>query len=309
MLPSTPGSATDAVAAAPMTKAAGVERRPRPAWLRFMADEPLGALGLLVVATLVVLVALARFIAPYDPLEVDFMAMLQAPSAAHIMGTDQMGRDVFSRLLYGGTTALSVGVISAFLGCTLGALIGTASAYFGGKIDLYVQRVNDIVLVFPGIVLAMVIVSLLGRGQVMGLDLNVILAIAIPIVPQVVRVIRSSALTLRELPYIDAARAAGFSHLRIICRHMAPNVMAIYLILLTVNIAQAILLEASLSFLGLGITEPKATWGLMLSGASQYYRDAPWLIIFPGIAIGITVFAFNLLGDALRDWLDPRLRR
>ncbi len=157
--------------------------------------------------------------------------------------------------------------------------------------------------------LALAVVAVLGKFPVLGLDLNLIIAIAIPIVPKVARVVRSAALGVRAMPYVDAARAAGYSHRRIIFRHIIPNVTAPYLIMLTAFIAQAILLEASLSFLGLGVTEPTPAWGLMLSGSSeQFYREAPWMIIFPGIAISLAVFAFNLFGDALRDYLDPRFK-
>ena len=194
-------------------------------------------------------------------------------------------------------------------GCTLGAAVGVASAYFGGRIDDIIQRITDILLSFPIVVLALVVVAMLGRKLLLGVDINLIVAIAIPIVPKVIRVVRAAALTIREMPYVDAARAGGYSHARIIFRHMAPNVAAPYLIMLTAYIAQAILLEASLSFLGLGVAEPTPSWGLMLSGnASDFYREAPWMILFPGIAISLAVFAFNLFGDSLRDWLDPKFR-
>jgi peptide/nickel transport system permease protein len=172
-----------------------------------------------------------------------------------------------------------------------------------------VHRFIDVMLAFPIIVLALVVVAMLGRNLVGGVDVNLIVAIAIPIVPKVARVVRSAALSIREMPYIDAARAAGFSHTRIIFRHMVPNVSAPFLIMFTAFIAQAILLEASLSFLGLGVTEPTPAWGLMLSGnASDFYREAPWMILFPGLAISVAVFAFNLFGDSLRDWLDPKFK-
>ena len=167
----------------------------------------------------------------------------------------------------------------------------------------------DILLSFPIIVLALVVVAVLGKAPILGIDINLIVAIAIPIVPRVARVVRAAALSVRSMPYIDAARAAGYSHSRIIMRHMAPNLVAPFLIMLTAHIAQAILLEASLSFLGLGVTEPTPAWGLMLSGmANDLFRQAPWMILFPGIAISLAVFAFNLFGDSLRDWLDPKFK-
>ena len=235
--------------------------------------------------------------------------MLAPPSWAHPLGTDNFGRDILSRILYGARTAIVMGLVSALLGSTLGAIIGLASAYFGGVVDLLIQRVVDIFLSLPIIVLALVVVAMLGRNLVLGFDLNLILAISIPIIPNVARVVRSSALSIREMAYIDAARVAGYSTRRIIFRHMAPNLIAPYLIMLTAFIAQAILLEASLSFLGLGVTEPSPAWGLMLAGnAVDFYRQAPWMIIFPGLAISLAVFAFNLLGDSLRDWFDPKSR-
>ena len=283
--------------------------RQRSALLAFAAEQPLGAVAFLVILAMAFAAAFADWIVLYDPEAIDFSAMLAAPSAEHPFGTDAFGRDILTRIIYGARTALSIGVLSSFLGCALGATVGVASAYFGGKIDLVIQRFVDILLSFPIIVLALVVVAILGRNLVAGIDVNLIVAIAIPIVPKVARVVRSSALAIREMPYIDAARAAGYSHARIIFRHMCPNVAAPFLIMLTAFIAQAILLEASLSFLGLGVSEPKPAWGLMLAGnASDFYREAPWMVIFPGLAISLAVFAFNLLGDSLRDWLDPKFR-
>jgi peptide/nickel transport system permease protein len=230
--------------------------------------------------------------------------MLSRPSAAHWLGTDAFGRDVLTRILYGSRTAMLVGFVSALFGATLGAVIGVASAYFGGKVDLAIQRVMDIFLAFPLIILALAVVSILGNG--IG---NVIVAITVPMIPRAALGARSCALAIREMPYVDAARAAGFRHRRIIMRHMLPNVMAPYLIMLTAFLGQAILLEASLSFLGLGVAEPTPAWGLMLRGAAvQFAEAAPWMAIFPGLAISLAVFAFNLFGDSLRDALDPRLR-
>ncbi|HZU07373.1 MAG TPA: ABC transporter permease [Chloroflexota bacterium] len=271
---------------------------------QFARRRPLGALGGVIIVGLGLAALLAPLIAPYDPLETNFLAMLRPPSREFLFGTDAFGRDVLSRLIYGARTALLIGFTSSILGASLGALLGTVSAYFGGKVDLLLQRVMDIFLSFPLIVLALGVVAVLGTGV-----LNVILAIAVPIVPQVARVVRASALSVRAMPYVEAARAVGAGHWRIIARHMLPNVMAPYLIMLTAFLGQAILLEASLSFLGLGVAEPTPAWGLMLRGAGvQFAERAPWLAIAPGLAISITVFAFNLFGDALRDALDPRLR-
>jgi peptide/nickel transport system permease protein len=282
--------------------------RSRRAWLAavrtFARQRPLGAAGALVVIVMLLVAAAAPALAPYDPVAVDFGAMLAPPSAKHWLGTDSFGRDVLSRLIYGSRTALLVGFGSALLGATTGAILGVGSAYFGGRIDLYLQRFMDIFLAFPLIVLALAIVSILGNSLH-----NVIMAITLPMIPRCALVIRSTALSVREMPYVDAARAAGFRHGRIILRHMLPNVMAPYLIMLTAFLGQAILLEASLSFLGLGVQEPIPAWGLMLRGAAvEFAETAPWMAIFPGLAISLGVFAFNLFGDSLRDALDPKLR-
>jgi len=285
-----------------------VPKRRHPV-LQFMAQQPLGAAGLAIIVLMAVCAAFAPWVAPYDPLTVDYGAMLAPPAAEHWLGTDSFGRDVLSRVIYGARTALAIGFIASFLGSTLGAVIGVASAYFGGKTDLVIQGIMDVLLSFPIIVLAITVVAVLGNNVVLGIDVNLIIAIAVPMLPRVERVVRSAALAIRELPYIDAARAAGYSHTRIIFRHIIPNVVAPYLIMLTAFVAQAILSEASLSFLGLGVTEPTPSWGLMLSGsAADFYQQAPWMIVFPGIAISLGVFAFNLFGDSLRDWLDPKIK-
>lgn len=275
----------------------------------FMVRQPMGALGLLVILVMIFAAAFARWVAPYDPLAVNYENLLLAPSWQHPLGTDNFGRDVFSRVIFGAQTALAVGFLASFWGSTLGAIIGVTSAYFGGKIDMITQRFMDVLLSFPIIVLALAVVAILGQNIIYGIDVNLIFAIGLPMVPKVARVVRSSALAIRELPYVDAARVAGFSHTRIIFRHIIPNVVAPFLIMLTAFVGQAILLEASLSFLGLGVTEPTAAWGLMLAGsAADFYREAPWMIIFPGLAISLAVFAFNLFGDSLRDWLDPKMK-
>jgi peptide/nickel transport system permease protein len=272
--------------------------------LQFARQRTLGAAGAIIILLMILAAVIADLIAPYDPLRTDYAAMLQRPSSTHWFGTDSFGRDVLSRIVYGSRTALWVGFSSSFLGATVGAVIGVASAYFGGRTDLIVQRFMDLLLSFPLIVLALVVVAVLGTGTT-----NVILAITVPMIPRCALVVRSSALSLRRTPFVDAARALGFSHWRIIFRHMLPNVMAPYLIMLTAFLGQAILLEASLSFLGLGVAEPVAAWGLMLRGAAvEFAERAPWMAIYPGIAISLSVFAFNLFGDSLRDALDPKLR-
>ncbi|MFQ5896813.1 MAG: ABC transporter permease [Candidatus Methylomirabilia bacterium] len=297
-----------AVGRLPVDAAATLERSKLRDWahaaLRFARQKPLGAAGAAIVILMALAAILADVVAPYDPLETNLVAMFTPPNAGNWMGTDSFGRDVFSRIIYGSRTALLVGFSAALLGATGGLLIGVASAYFGGYTDLLVQRIMDVFLAFPLVILAMAVVSILGTGT-----FKVILAIIVPMVPRAARVCRSNALAIREIPYVDAARACGFGHRRIILRHMLPNVMAPYLIMLTAFLGQAILLEAVLSFLGLGVQEPTAAWGLMLQGgAEEYAESAPWLAIFPGMAITLAVFAFNLFGDSLRDVLDPRLR-
>lgn len=284
-----------------------VPKRRHPV-VHFAAQQPLGTVGLLVIVTMCLAAAFAEQVVPHDPFQTNYMTLLAPPSWEHPLGTDNFGRDIFSRVIYGARTALAIGFLASLSGCTIGALIGVVSAYFSGWVDILVQRVMDVLLSFPIIVLALAVVAVLGKNVVLGIDVNLIIAIGLPMVPKVARVVRSSALAIREMPYIDAARAAGYSHSRIMLRHIVPNVVAPYLIMLTAFVAQAILLEASLSFLGLGVTEPTPAWGLMLSGsAADFYLEAPWMIIAPGVAISLAVFAFNLFGDALRDWLDPKI--
>jgi peptide/nickel transport system permease protein len=281
----------------------GVAERARRAVAEFGRRQPLGALG----GAVVLLMCLAALLAPAlplgDPRETSFLEILQPPTLGHLLGTDAFGRDQLSRLVHGARTALLVGFASSIVGSSVGALLGVIGAYFGGKVDLVLERCMDVVLSFPLIILAIAVVAALGSGW-----LNLILAIMIPMIPRVARVVRSSALAIRQMPYVEAARCVGASHHQIILRHMLPNVMAPYLIMLTAFLGQAILLESSLSFLGLGVAEPEPAWGLMLKGAMQTAERAPWLAIAPGFAISLAVLAFNLLGDSLRDALDPRLR-
>ncbi len=266
--------------------------------------QPVGVAGLAVVILMIIAGAFAPWLTPYHPEYNDFAAMLTPPNFEHWLGTDQFGRDILTRILYGAQTALFVGFTAAAIGAVGGLVLGVASAYFGGMFDLILQRIMDVFMAFPLIILALAVVATLGTGTQ-----NVIIAITIPFIPQCARVVRSNALAIREIPYVDAARALGFGHARIILRHMAPNVMAPFLILFTAFVGQAILLEASLSYLGMGVQEPTPAWGLMLQGgAEEYAESAPWVAVWPGVAISLAVFGFNLFGDAVRDTLDPRLR-
>jgi len=266
--------------------------------------QPLGVFGAIVVLAMVIMAIFAPWLTPYNPEANSFEYMLVPPSADFWFGTDQFGRDLLTRIIYGARTALFVGFVAAGIGAFAGLILGVGSAYFGGKVDLIFQRIMDVFMAFSLIIMALAVVAIFGTGIQ-----NVIIAITIPFIPRCARVVRSNALAIREIPYVDAARAMGFSHLRIILRHMAPNVMAPFLIMLTAFVGQAILIEASLSYLGLGVQEPTPAWGLMLQGgAEEYVESAPWVAVFPGLAITLAVFGFNLFGDAVRDTLDPRLR-
>ncbi|HVY16559.1 MAG TPA: ABC transporter permease [Rhodopila sp.] len=275
-----------------------------PKMLGFCRRERLGTFGLVIVFVMAFCGLAADLIAPYSPTSNDFSAMTEAPSWAHWLGTDQFGRDLLSRIIFGARTAMIVGLSSALVGGALGLVLGVASAYFGGLVDLVLQRIFDIMMAFPLIIMALAVVSIFGTGVH-----NVIVAITIPLIPRCARVVRASALAIREVPYIDAARTAGYGHARIILRHMVPNVVAPFLIMITAFVGQAILAEASLSYLGLGVQEPVPAWGLMLQGgAEEYATSAPWIAICPGVAIMLSVLGINLFGDALRDELDPKLR-
>ena len=270
----------------------------------FARRYPLGAAGAMIMAVLVFGALFADLITFHDPLQTDAPLSLARPSAAHWMGSDFMGRDIYSRIVYGARISLAVGIGSTLLGCMFGTAIGLSSGYLGGWVDLIAQRVIDILQALPLLVLALVMAAALGPSL-----RNTIIAIAIPLIPSVARVIRSNTLALRELPFVEAARAIGMSEFRIAVRHVLPNTLAPVIVLATAQLGAAILTEASLSFLGLGIPEPYPSWGRMLSeSAAEYVRTAPWLVIFPGLAISLTVFGTNLLGDALRDLLDPRQR-
>ena len=265
---------------------------------------PLGAVGALIVLLFIFTAAFANLIAPMDPTATNAKFSLAKPGAEYWLGADFMGRDMFSRIVYGARISLAVGAGATLLGGVLGVTIGLMSGYLGGWFDLATQRVMDIMQSLPLLVMALVMAASLGPSLE-----NTIFAIAIPLVPSVARVVRSSTLSLREQPFVEAARAVGMGEVRIAVRHVLPNTLAPLIVLATAQLGSAILTEASLSFLGLGIPEPYPSWGRMLSeSAAEYVRTAPWLVIFPGVAISLTVFGTNLLGDALRDILDPRQR-
>lgn len=279
-------------------------RRLRRGVVDFIRRRPLGTFGAVIILVMIFGAVFADVVAPYGPHDGEFTGLPTPPGPDHLVGTDSFGRDVFSRLIYGSQTALLVGFSSSLVGSTVGLLLGVVGAYFGGKVDELIQRLMDVLISFPLIVIAIAVVAALGPGTS-----NVIIAVTIPVIPRVARVVRSSALAIVRMPYIEAARSVGVRAPRIMFRHIVPNVFASYLIMVTAFLGQAILLEASLSFLGLGVVEPEPAWGLMLRGQGMtFLEQAPWLAIAPGVAISLSVFGFNLFGDSLRDALDPRLR-
>jgi peptide/nickel transport system permease protein len=284
---------------------AGANLDTRWAKLRFLARRyPLGAFGAVIMALCVFAAVFAPYITVYDPLSTNAAFSLARPSAQHWLGCDFMGRDVYSRIVYGSRISLAVGIGSLGLGLTCGVLIGLTSGYLGGWIDLAAQRLIDILQSLPLLVMALLMTASLGPSL-----RNTIIAISIALIPSSARVVRSTTLSLREQPFVESAKAIGMSQVRIAFRHVLPNTLAPLIVLATAQLGSAILVEAALSFLGLGIPEPYPSWGRMLSeSAAEYVRTAPWLVIFPGVAISLAVFGTNLLGDALRDILDPRQR-
>ncbi len=271
---------------------------------RFARRKPLGAAGAGVLLGLVAVALAAPALAPYPPYARVDAGTFAPPGAQHPLGTDQFGRDILSRIIFGSRNTLRVSLLSVALGAGTGLLIGLTSGYFRGTYDTIVQRVVDILQGFPIIVLALAIIATLGPSIT-----NVVLAIGVSLSPQMARVMRSSALAVRETVYVDAARAIGAGDSRIWLRHVLPNTFAPFIIIATAQLGSAILIEASMSFLGIGVTEPEPAWGLMLSGSAPSYAEkAPWIALFPGVAISLAVFGFNLFGDSLRDTLDPKLR-
>lgn len=272
----------------------------------FSRRKPLGAIGGVIVAVLILVAILAPLISPHDPYKSYPKLSWASPGEGGLLlGGDQIGRDVLSRLIYGARISLYVGIVSVLIGATVGTLVGISSAYFGRMPDLVIQRILDALMSFPGIVLAMAIMAALGRSSLE----NVIIALVIVFAPGAARTIRSRALSLKEMDFVLAARAVGASDWRIILRHILPNCFSLYIVFFSITVGYAIIVEASLSFLGIGAPPEVPSWGGMLTqAASKYIEVAPWLAIFPGLAIALVVFGFNLLGDGLRDVLDPRLR-
>ncbi len=269
---------------------------------KFFRRQPLGTIGGVLFFFMVLTALLAPQLAPYGPKDADF-SPYTAPGVDFPMGTDHLGRDILSRVIWGARLSLYVGILSVGIGVTLGSLWGVVTAYFGGVADMLSQRVVDSIMAFPGIVLAVSLMAVLGQS----VD-NVVIALAFLFIPTSARIMRSTTLTIKESMYVESARAIGGSHSQVIRRHVLPNSVAPYIVLISVNLGYAIVVEASLSFLGLGAPPDEPSWGGMLTQAGDSMLSAPWMSLFPGLAITLAVFGMNMLGDSLRDILDPRLR-
>ncbi|EKB56750.1 nickel transporter permease [Falseniella ignava] len=275
----------------------------RDIWTR-MKRNRLAMVGLVIIIILVITAIFADYIAPYGYAEQNLANQYQTPNAEHWFGTDELGRDIFSRVVYGSRVSLRVGFISVSISMTIGVAIGAITGYYGGKIDNILMRFIDIVQALPDILLAIAIMAALGPGLT-----NLMVAVGIAAIPGYARLVRSSVLSLRDQEFVEAARANGSSDARIILKHIIPNCMAPIIVQATLGVAYAIINAAGLSFIGLGLEPPTPEWGAMLSGGRAYIRDYPHMTLFPGLAIVLTILALNLLGDGLRDALDPKLKR
>lgn len=272
---------------------------------QFILNKPLGGTGLIIVAGACVVAVLSPFIAPYDPYAMSSRSQLLPPGTQHWFGTDVLGRDVFSRVIYGTWVSMvRVGLPAMLLSTAVGTVLGITSAYYGGKYDLILQRFVDVLSAFPSLVLAIAIMAALGQSLN-----NVVIAITVVLVYRIIRTVRSQALSVKVSMYVDAAKAIGAGDLRVMYRHILPNTFAAFVVVSTASLGSVIVIEASLSFLGVGSPSSVISWGSMLSiDTAQYFATSPWIGIFPGLALTIVVFGINVLGDALRDVLDPRLR-
>lgn len=271
---------------------------------RFAREKPLGAVGAALMLLTILAAIGAPLLAPADPLSTNPRAALMGPSGQYLLGSDWLGRDTLSRIIYGARTSIYVGFLATLLGTLIGGLLNVFSAYKGGAVDMVVQRIMDVLLAFPTLIMALAIMAVLGASVN-----NTVIAIAIPFIPRAGRVVRSAALAVKESQYVEVSRAVGCQARRIVFRHVIPNCIAPYLIISTALLGTAILVEASLSFLGLGVDPQTPSWGSALAEAMEFWESSPWLAIFPGMAISLAVFGVNLLGDALRDVLDPRLKQ
>lgn len=279
----------------PVTRRASVLRR--------ILRVRLAGLGLAVLALLIAVALAADFLAPYDPLAQDYAAVLKPPSPAHLLGTDDLGRDILARIIFGSRVSLQVGLVSVGIATVAGIIIGLLAGYWGGKVDNVLMRITDGIYSFPALILALAITAALGPGI-----RNAMIAIGVVYIPPFARLVRAEALSIREREFVQAARALGGGHLRIMVSHIWPNVTAPIIVQASLSVSFAIIVEASLSFLGVGVRPPTPSWGSMLYRGYQYLEMAPWLSLFPGAAIFITVLGLNLLGDGVRMALDPKLR-
>jgi peptide/nickel transport system permease protein len=296
-------SSRDEIIGGIVAQVAREERRRWQGARRVLRQQPLGLLGLAIVLLLIVTAIGAPLIAPYDPTSIEFLN-LQSPSSAHVFGTDDKGRDIFSRVVYGSRTSLEIGLIATIIGSAGGAILGIACGYFRGAFDMVAQRISDALQSFPFLILALIMVAVFGTSLV-----KLMIIIGIAIIPGVGRVVRGAVLAESNSMYVESAHATGASALRIMFRHILPNVAAPIVVIATSLLGSAILIEAGLSFLGFGTPPPAPSWGADLSGnARQFFVHAPWMAIFPGLALSVVVLGVNLMGDAARDMLDPRLR-
>jgi peptide/nickel transport system permease protein len=298
--------ATVSPASTPVVIAAAKQRvgSPRNDALRRIKRDRAALVGLAVITTMALASIFARYLAPYDPIQIDSSSILQPPTAQHILGTDHLGRDIFSRLLFGGQLSLQIGVISVGIALTAGLVLGLMAGYYGRVLDGVILRVMDVLLAFPGILLALAIIAILGPGLQ-----NVMIAVGIGSIPLFTRVVRASILTTKYNLYVDAARVSGCHDLRIMTSHILPNALPSVIVVATLEIATAILVGGSLSFLGLGVQPPTAEWGNMVAEGRQYLRNNWWVSGFPGLTIMVAVLAIYVLGDGMRDALDPKRKR
>ena len=272
---------------------------------RFAQSSPIGMVAVGIWVLMFVMAVFAPILSPYDPLEADYSAIRAAPTAEHILGTDQLGRDLLSRIIYGARITLIVSITAVFVGDLIGFVWGIASGYLGQRFDLISQRVVDVLMSFPGLILALLLLVVLGAGLV-----TVIVAISVTRIPSATRITRAVVLSIKETSYVEAAKMIGASNVRIMVRHVAPQAVAPILVVATLHLGGAIFAESALSFLGMGIPPPAPSWGNMLGGVlAAAFRPPWWLVIFPGVAITVAIMAANLFGDAFRDFLDPKLRR
>lgn len=272
-------------------------------WGRFKKNR-LALFGMVLILLMILMVVLSPLIAPYGFDEQNYYEIFASPSLQHLCGTDNLGRDVFSRLLYGGRVSLTIGIISVGIGLLCGGLMGALAGYYGGKLDNTLMRIIDILMAIPSVILAISICAALGPGLV-----NTMIAVGVASIPNYARILRSSILSIKQQEYVEAARAIGASNARIISKHIVPNSLSGLIVQASMGVGRAIISAASMSFIGLGIAPPNPEWGAMLSAGRTYFRDYPHMVLFPGIAIFLAVLSMNLIGDGLRDALDPRLKR